>query len=386
MTVGDRELRVERRAGTDERPLVRLSGVSDRDAAAALRREPLLVPAAEAPLQEGEWLTEDLVGCEVPGVGTVQRVIAAPSCDVLAVGDDELLIPLVADAVKRVDTDARIIEVDLAVPRTRGDPRGSRSGEDRRLHAVPELVRLVQGAAPRPQRPRARARAERGGPAGDDASQRRAGGRHALRRRGRDGDPRGRGGGCARRALRRRSRRGEGIAQGDRACRRRAALRRRARERARRRAGADAALRALRGLRRAGARAPGHGCRVDRAVRAVGRRAGGDGGVRRRVAQAARARSATRTARSRSRSARRSMGRRSTRTTRARPSGAATPSPTCCSRETTARSASGASIRAVSARAGTPRPAAPAESLAPSLPLSAARRAWECPRSRALLL
>lgn len=113
VTVGDRELRVERRAGTDARPLVRLSGVSDRDAAAALRREPLLVPAAEAPLQEGEWLTEDLVGCEVPGVGTVQRVIAAPSCDVLAVGADELLIPLVADAVKRVDTDARIIEVDL---------------------------------------------------------------------------------------------------------------------------------------------------------------------------------------------------------------------------------------------------------------------------------
>jgi 16S rRNA processing protein RimM len=113
VTVGGRELRVERRGGTDARPLVRLSGVSDRDAAAALRGEALLVPAAEAPLEEGEWLSEDLVGCEVQGLGTVQRVIAAPSCDLLAVGADELLIPLVSDAVKRVDTDARIIEVDL---------------------------------------------------------------------------------------------------------------------------------------------------------------------------------------------------------------------------------------------------------------------------------
>jgi 16S rRNA processing protein RimM len=113
VTVRGRELPIERRAGTDARPLVRLSGVSSREEAAALRAEPLLVPAAEAPLEEGEWLTEDLVGCEVPGVGTVVRVTAAPSCDLLVVGPDEILIPLVSDAVKRVDVDARIIEVNL---------------------------------------------------------------------------------------------------------------------------------------------------------------------------------------------------------------------------------------------------------------------------------
>jgi len=111
--VGGREAQVERRAGTDERPLIRLSGVGDRDAAAAIRGEPLLVAASEAPLEEGEWLAEDLVGCEVPGIGIVRRVVSGPSCDVLEVGPDEVLVPLVSDAVRRVDTDARVIEADL---------------------------------------------------------------------------------------------------------------------------------------------------------------------------------------------------------------------------------------------------------------------------------
>jgi ribosomal 30S subunit maturation factor RimM len=87
--------------------------VDSREDAAALRGEPLLVAAGEAPLEEDEWLTQDLVGCDVPGVGQVRRVISGPSCDVLEVGPDDVLIPFVSDAVKRVDTDARVIEVDL---------------------------------------------------------------------------------------------------------------------------------------------------------------------------------------------------------------------------------------------------------------------------------
>ena len=44
----------------------------------------------------------------------MRRVIAAPSCDLLEVGDDAILVPLISDAVKRVDTEARLIEVDTA--------------------------------------------------------------------------------------------------------------------------------------------------------------------------------------------------------------------------------------------------------------------------------
>ena len=71
---------------------------------------------------------------------------------------------------------------------------------------------------------------------------------------------------------------------------------------------AGAALRPLRGRRRARARAPRRRRGLDRPLRARGRRAGGDGGRRRGDPQAARARSGTRRARSRSRSRRRSEG------------------------------------------------------------------------------
>jgi 16S rRNA processing protein RimM len=110
VTVAGRPATVERRAGTDDRPIVRLSGVSDRTAAEALRGERILVDGGE--LSEGEYLKEDLVGCEVPGLGLVRRVIEAPSCDLLEVGEEGVLVPFISDAVRRVDTEARVIEVD----------------------------------------------------------------------------------------------------------------------------------------------------------------------------------------------------------------------------------------------------------------------------------
>jgi 16S rRNA processing protein RimM len=104
--VAGAEYEVIRRAGTDDRPLIKLAGVDDP---AALRGEILLV---EEELEEGEYLVADLVGCEVAGLGRVERVLAGPSCDVLEVGVGAVLVPLVRAAVRRIDLDARIIEVD----------------------------------------------------------------------------------------------------------------------------------------------------------------------------------------------------------------------------------------------------------------------------------
>lgn len=104
LTVAGRTHRVARRAGTDERPLIRLDDVDDPR---ALRGELLLV---EDELEEGEWLASDLVGCRVPGLGTVARVIDGPSCSVLEL-DDGTLVPFVSDAIERVDVDAREIHV-----------------------------------------------------------------------------------------------------------------------------------------------------------------------------------------------------------------------------------------------------------------------------------
>jgi 16S rRNA processing protein RimM len=98
---------VERRAGTDQRPLVRLSGLGDREAIAELRGRVLLV---EEELADGEWLAGELVGCEVIGLGTVRGVLDGPSCDLLEL-DDGTLVPFVSDAITSVDAGARRIEV-----------------------------------------------------------------------------------------------------------------------------------------------------------------------------------------------------------------------------------------------------------------------------------
>jgi 16S rRNA processing protein RimM len=93
--LADRRHSVARRAGTDARPLIRLSGLDDPG---PLRGELLLV---EEKLGEGEWLASDLVGCSVPGHGHVVRVLDGPSCSVLELSDG-LLVPFVSDAIRSV--------------------------------------------------------------------------------------------------------------------------------------------------------------------------------------------------------------------------------------------------------------------------------------------
>ena len=97
VTVADRGgLEVERRAGTDERPLVRVAGVEDPR---ELRGELLLV---ETELAENEWLAADLLRCSVPGHGRVTRVLDGPSCSVLEL-EDGVLVPFVSDAIRSVE-------------------------------------------------------------------------------------------------------------------------------------------------------------------------------------------------------------------------------------------------------------------------------------------
>ena len=111
-----------RRAGDDRRPIIRLDGFEDRRAAEALNGQPLMVRRSDAPeLEADEWWAEDLVGCDVHDaereVGTVVRLLAMPSCEVLEVARpdraDELLVPLVSDAVRSVDPQGKRIDVDL---------------------------------------------------------------------------------------------------------------------------------------------------------------------------------------------------------------------------------------------------------------------------------
>jgi 16S rRNA processing protein RimM len=103
---------IARFAGTPERPIVRLEGSSSREDAEALKRADLLVPDV---LEEGEYWASDLVGCAVVDgardVGVVARMVALPSCEALEVG--EVLIPMVRDAIRSIDLEARRIDVDM---------------------------------------------------------------------------------------------------------------------------------------------------------------------------------------------------------------------------------------------------------------------------------
>jgi 16S rRNA processing protein RimM len=103
---------IVRRAGTAERPILRLEGSSSREDAEALRGFDLLVPAV---LEPDEYWAEDLVGMVVVDgareVGVVGRMVALPSCEALEVGS--LLIPMVRDAIRSIDLEARRIDVDM---------------------------------------------------------------------------------------------------------------------------------------------------------------------------------------------------------------------------------------------------------------------------------
>ena len=114
--IGDDVHEIVRRAGTEDRPILRLRGIDDRAGAEALREADLFVERAAAPaLPEGEYWPEDLEGCSVltpdgRELGVVAAMRALPSCEVLEVGD--LLVPMVGDAVVSIDLDARRIVVD----------------------------------------------------------------------------------------------------------------------------------------------------------------------------------------------------------------------------------------------------------------------------------
>ena len=121
LQVAGLDAEVVRRAGTDDRPILRIDVATTREAGEALRGEDLTVAREVAPpLGEDEWYAEDLVGLAVVDgdreVGTVRGLLPLPSCEALEVGrptGPDLLVPLVGDAVRLVDLEAGRIDVDL---------------------------------------------------------------------------------------------------------------------------------------------------------------------------------------------------------------------------------------------------------------------------------
>jgi 16S rRNA processing protein RimM len=138
--------KIVRRAGTAQRPIVRVEGIDDRPAAEAVRGAELTIDSAQAPpLGEGEWWAHELEGLAVIDgdrvIGEVIRLVELPSCEALevqpAAGGAPLLVPMVRDAVRRVAVAEGRVEVDLefldlpapGTPPSRGAPGPSAAGE-----------------------------------------------------------------------------------------------------------------------------------------------------------------------------------------------------------------------------------------------------------------
>jgi 16S rRNA processing protein RimM len=91
--------------------VVKLAGVDDRTVAQGLRHHYLEVPEETLrPLPAGRWYHHDLVGLAVRSqsgrdLGTLTEVLARPANDVWTArrGSDEVLIPVIPDAVVAVD-------------------------------------------------------------------------------------------------------------------------------------------------------------------------------------------------------------------------------------------------------------------------------------------
>jgi len=134
VTLAGETFEIVRRAGSDARLIVRLQGIEDRGAAEAVRGQPLTVAGADAPtLGEGEWWAHELEGCRIVDglhhVGVVTRLIELPSCEALEVMREppaprgpgpvhkpqagHLLVPMVKDAIRSVDVDAGVIDVNM---------------------------------------------------------------------------------------------------------------------------------------------------------------------------------------------------------------------------------------------------------------------------------
>jgi 16S rRNA processing protein RimM len=121
VSIEGRSCDIERSDGTDEAPILRVTGISDRVAAEAAKGLELRVDVDDLPqLGPGEWWAHELVGCVVHDgptrVGAVVRMLELPSCEVLEVdrgdGGARLLVPMVGDAVRSVDVEAQSIDID----------------------------------------------------------------------------------------------------------------------------------------------------------------------------------------------------------------------------------------------------------------------------------
>ena len=107
--VGGKLMKVESVNHIGDEIFIKFAGVDNRESAKTLTNKFLTLPRSQAaPLDEGEFYTFDIIGCEVfadeKNLGVVTAVLKTGSNDVFQVkGDKEILIPALKGVVKKID-------------------------------------------------------------------------------------------------------------------------------------------------------------------------------------------------------------------------------------------------------------------------------------------
>lgn len=113
--VGDKIFPIETVKHIGGQLFMKFTGIDSRETAKALTNKFLTVDRADAaPLDDGEFYTFDIIGCEVfaddKKLGTVTDVLKTGSNDVIEV-DGKNLIPALKSVVRSIDIAAKRIDV-----------------------------------------------------------------------------------------------------------------------------------------------------------------------------------------------------------------------------------------------------------------------------------
>ena len=119
ISVGGKIFHVEEVKHINGQIFMKFTGVDSRESARALTNKFLTVDRKDAaPLDDGEFYTFDIIGCEVfdgdKKLGTVTNVLKTGSNDVFEV-DGNILIPALKSVVRSIDIAAKKILVDSNV-------------------------------------------------------------------------------------------------------------------------------------------------------------------------------------------------------------------------------------------------------------------------------
>ena len=118
--VGEKLFQVENVKYISGEIFIKFVGIDSREIAKTLTNKFLKVDKKDvAPLDEGEFYTFDIIGCEVfdgdKFFGTVAEVLKTGSNDVFQVkGESEILIPALKSVVKKIDIAEKKIFIDSA--------------------------------------------------------------------------------------------------------------------------------------------------------------------------------------------------------------------------------------------------------------------------------